>query len=140
MKSEHRSCFKCNYQAITALPKCPHCRSSKLHTAGKIRFLGVVGMLSGGFLTVFIGAIAAFVGVLVTQPEKLGANVTARDDQQIFVIFGVLALIFALGLTFTLAGIWQIVFARRNKFLVWIALFLIFVVFGGTEIFVALLA
>lgn len=139
MKPEYRNCFKCNYESVTDLHKCPRCRY-KMHTAGKIRFFGVIGFLCGGFLTILIGAIAAFVAMLVTQPEKLGAHFTARDDKQLFVIFGILALVFALGLTFTLAGIWQIIFARRNRFLIWIALFLIVVVFGGAEIFVMLLS
>jgi predicted phage tail protein len=110
-----------------------------LHTAGKIRLFGVIGFLCGGFLTIFIGAITVFVGMLVANPEKWGAHFSAGDDRQLLVIFGILTLIFSLGLTFTLAGIWQIIFARRNKFLVWAALFLIFVVFGGAEIFFALL-
>ena len=139
MKPEYRNCFKCNYQAVTDSPRCPRCRC-KLHTAGKIRFFGLIGMLCGGFLTVFIGAIAVFVGALVAYPEKWGAHFNAGDDRQLFIIFGILAVIFALGLTFTLAGIWQIIFARRNRFLVWTALFLIFVVFGGAEIFVMLLS
>jgi len=139
MKPEYRNCFKCNYESVTDLQRCPRCRY-KLHTAGKIRFLGVIGMLCGGFLTIFIGAIAAFVVMLITQPEKLGAHITAGDNKRLFVIFGILAMVFALGLTFTLAGVGQIIFARRNRFLIWTALFLIVVVFGGAEIFVMLLS
>jgi len=106
---------------------------------GKIRFLGFVQMLCGGFITVLIGAVAALVGWIVVQPGKLAMHNNSRDQQQLFVIFGVLALVFAIGLTFASAGIWQIIFARRNKFLMWTALILIIVVFGGAEIFVAVL-
>jgi ribosomal protein L40E len=138
MKSEYRQCFKCNYQAAPDAQNCPRCGGNKLQTAGKIRFLGLIQAFGGGFLAVLIAAVAAEAARLGPQSEKWQVHNT-RDVNQLYIIFGIFALIFVLGLIFALAGIWQVYFVRRNRFLIWSAVFLTVVVFGGTGIFVVLL-
>src|SRR5215203_4590394 len=116
-----RSCFKCRYEAVTRQFSCLRCGKG-LFTATNIRWRGVLLFVVGLLLTVFMSAIAIFVGGLLIQGAQNPETSRKLNDQAallvtVYIIFGG---VFAIGLTAILNGFWQIVFARRNMILVWL--------------------
>jgi hypothetical protein len=61
-----------------------------------------------------------------------GASRFTGTEQQMYLMFGVFAFVMLFGLAALTAGLWQLIFGRRNMILVWIVLGLgaIFVVGG----------
>ncbi len=125
-----RNCYKCGFEGKTPLSQCPHC-GQRLRSANEIRGLGVVLFLIGGLLSSIGGGLFVLVALLVAQAGQPGSNVKMTEEARggvIFLfIFGIFALLVALGLTAMLAGVWQILFGRRNKFFVYVFLGLVVV-------------
>ena len=126
---ESRSCDKCCEETFQALDKCPRC-GGKLRTAGQIRTLGFVLVFIGGFLVVLMGAVTIFVIGVVYQAADSGRSSRLMEEATVFVaIFGLFALVIMFGLTCIGAGVWQILFGKRNKYIKYIILGLTFLLF-----------
>jgi hypothetical protein len=127
-------CFKCRWEGRTHLAACPNCRRP-LFSQKNVRTRGVLLTFLGLFLTGFMGVIAFFVTeMLMSAAKDPRSGVKFNGDENmlalIYLIFGN---VIAIGVTMTLAGLWQVVFARRNMVLIWLFFGLIIVtLFIGT--------
>src|SRR5258706_12941633 len=104
-----RSCFKCGYEGDTADTRCPNC-GRPLKTVRQIRVLGGILVFLGGFLILFMGGITLFVMNLI---YKNGSSFTGtRND--LILIFGAFGFVIFFGFVALIAGLWQLIFGRRN--------------------------
>ena len=122
-----KECFKCKYIGMTAEVKCPKC-GRKLYGPREIRTRGVVQLISGLFLVIFMGGIAIFVTTLIAgNMNDPDTAKKLKDEAGVFLaIYAIFGLVIAFGLHGTVMGIWQIATGRRNKVLVWIMWALLF--------------
>lgn len=130
---QHKTCFKCKYEGQTAEKLCPRCRK-RLRTGTEIRTLGGVLAALGAFLVVMMGAITFFAIGLVSQSGKTGTGARfSGTKDQMYIMFGIFGFVLLFGFTSLVAGLWQLLFGRRNMMLIYIILGLgvIFLV-GGT--------
>ena len=126
-ESKLRICYKCNYEGITPNKQCPRC-SRFLYTQARIRVLGAVLIFLGGFIAVMMAAIIFFV-FNIASGNAQGQRFTG-DEMQLLFVLGILGLTLAVGVSFMIAGLWQVIFGRRNKIIVWICLALVFITFA----------
>jgi hypothetical protein len=131
--AQRKTCYKCHYEAETADRLCPRCRK-KLWTRAETRAMGGILAALGAFLVVMMGAIIVFMLGLVSQSARPGpgARFTGTKDEM-YLIFAILGFVLLFGFTSLIAGLWQIIFGRRNMLLIYLiigfgAVFLI----GGT--------
>lgn len=125
-------CERCRFETAEPLGNCPTCGKA-LRKTSTVRALGWVLVVLGGLLSAFMAWLVVFFTRLIAHADEPGATTrftgTASDITFAYSVFGV---VLALGLTFVLAGAWQIVYGRRNKKLVFVALALaaVFYAFG----------
>jgi hypothetical protein len=121
-----RMCFKCHYEARSESTKCPRC-GRPFFSERNVRIRGVLLTILGIFLTGFMSVIAFFVsGFLLNAAQSKQTNARLADEPHLFaLIYIIFGGVIAMGLVITLAGIWQIVYARRNMILIWLFLSLI---------------
>ena len=84
-----------------------------------------------------MSAIAFFVTMLLTQAAKnpkTGAKFNG-DEHMLIMIYLIFGGVIAMGVTIVLAGLWQIIFGRRNMFLIWIFFALIGLTFVVGSVF-----
>jgi len=138
--AEFRQCFKCNYEAVANPGPCPKCHCPKFLTAGDIRTRGILGILVGLFLVVFMGAIAVGVGILLLGAAKDPANAKKMNQQSAAFLFvaAIFAAVIAFGLNAIVGGIWMMAFGRRNRVFVWIMWATLILLFGFGAIFRAI--
>jgi len=128
----HKTCYKCKYEGETAEIRCPRCRK-KLWTKPETRVLGGVLVFLGGFLMVMMTVIIIFfIGIMSQSGKTTGARFNGSPSDALLV-FAILGFVLLFGFTSFIAGLWQLIFARRNMVLIWVILILggIFLV-GGT--------
>jgi MFS family permease len=130
---QHKTCYKCHFETETAERLCPRCRK-KLWTRTETRGMGAVLAVLGTFLVVMMSAIIIFMLGLVNQSAKpgTGARFTGTKDEM-YMAFGILGFVLLFGFTSLVAGLWQLIFGRRNMILIYVILGLgaIFLI-GGT--------
>ncbi len=135
---KRRNCFKCGYEGDIAETRCPKC-GKPLKTVKQIRILGGILVFLGAFLILFVGAISVFVWSLVNKASTDGHKSFTGTRSDLVLIFGAFAFIILFGVVGLIAGLWQLIFGRRNKILVWVILGLGFIfVIGGILISVFL--
>ena len=78
-------------------------------------------IILGGFLVAFMSYLTIWVIDAANPQAPSGASFTGSDDQ-LMAILGLFALLIVFGFATALAGFWQVIFGRRNKFIVWGAL------------------
>ena len=122
IQPEFRQCFNCNYEATTNQTICPRCHKAKFFASGNIRTRGIVLLIVGLFLVVFMGAIGVFVGLMLLGSMKNPESARKINNEWLtFVaIYGVFAAVIVFGLNSIVSGIWMIAAGRRNRFLVWV--------------------
>ena len=134
-RPEFRQCFGCNYEAVTSDSFCPRCRTSKFFTADSIRMRGVIGLLVGAFLVIFMGAIGVFVGIILfgAASDPSSAKRIKSEFATLIAIYAIFACVIAFGVNAFLSGVWMLVAGRRNRFLVWVmwALLAVLLIGGG---------
>ena len=97
-----------------------------------VRVTGIILFILGSFLAIFMGSLILWAKELIDQSGTPG--ITARFNgtrEEALIMFALFGTIMFLGVAFTFGGIWQIVFARRNKVIIWIALL------GGLALIIA---
>jgi len=89
---------------------------------------GVALTFIGLFLSGFMSAIAFFVTALLVQNMKDPKNAAKfnGEEHMLVLIYMVFGGVIAMGVTITVAGLWQVIFGRRNMLLIWIFFALIF--------------
>ena len=132
--SVFRECFKCNFKGETTETKCPNC-GRKLYGPKEIRTRGIIQLISGLFLVVFMGAIAIFVASMLANQLKDPSSAKKIQEQSsmLLVIFAIFGMVIVFGLHGLIMGIWQIATGRRNQVMIWIMYVLLFGLFfvGG---------
>jgi len=140
MKLEWRNCFKCGYEAVTQQSHCPRCRKIRLRTAGEIRLLGLLLTFLGTILLIMMSVITVIYAGLIYAPRTPGSSIKFTGTQtDIAFAFAIFAIVLSIGFFFTLAGVWQMIFGRRNKVLLWLGIALGFTLLIGGEVFLALI-
>ena len=129
-----RVCYKCRYEENTSETKCPRC-GRILYTETKIRTLGVLITFLGAFIAAMMAYIISYVYSSVNQ-SNASLRFTDTETQALY-IYAILGLTFAAGVFFVFTGLWQIVFARRNRMLVWTSLLIVLVIVIVSVIFVS---
>ena len=134
---QHRTCYKCHYEAETAETRCPRCRSKKLWTRTETRAMGGVLAVLGSFLMVVMGAIILFfIGLAATAGKKnISGPRFSGTKNDLFLVFIILGFVFFFGFVSFVAGMWQIILGRRNMVLIWVILALGVVFLVGGSIF-----
>ena len=87
-----------------------------------LRALGVVLVVLGGILMGGMAVLSwVMYGVINNTDPRASTKFTGSESDMLF-MFAIFALVFFIGLTAFTAGLWQVVFGRRNLILVWIML------------------
>ena len=130
---EFRQCFNCNFEAVTVNTICPRCKKKKFFTSDSIRVRGVVLLIVGLFLVVFMGGIAAFVAILLLGATNDPGSARKINDEigALIGIYALFAAVIAFGLNSILGGLWMLIAGRRNRFLVWVMWALFVAMFVG---------
>ena len=120
--AHQRVCYalRCGFTSDEPIEVCPKC-GRKMRTATSVRVYGVLQLALGLFLAIFMGVITLYLLPMMMQPGQTtgsGSRFTGTSQQAILILsfFG---LIIGFGFASSLAGLWQIVMARRNKWIVW---------------------
>lgn len=120
------SCVKCSYETPDLAARfCAQC-GGQMQSSKKIRKLGWLAAITGGFLVVLIASVVVWLNV------SDGQFVGTRGFAIYAIAMGVL--IFTLGVVSILGGAWQIKYGRRNKVLTYATLAL-----GGAIVALAVL-
>ena len=132
-------CFKCRWEGRTIMTICPRCRRG-LFSQTNVRWRGVALTILGLFLSGLMSVIAVFVALLVAAAAKDPRNGANFNGKEPLLVLGCLifAGVIGIGVAMILAGLWQIIFGRRNMVLIWIFFALIFLTFFVGSIFRAL--
>jgi len=113
----------------------------RLRTAGEIRWLGLLLSSLGAVLLVAMSAISLVYASLVFAPQKSGSTGVRFTGSKADIVFafGIFAVVLTIGLLSTSAGVWQIIFGRRNRVLLWLGIALGFALLIGGELLLALI-
>lgn len=125
-----RTCPKCGYIRETSEEKCADC-GKPLQKVSTIRALGVFLVVLGGALFAFMSWLSLWAYGTIVHPSASGSHFNGTPKDMLFMIF-VFGLVIAISLGATAGGLWQIVFGKRNKLIVFavIALGIAFAVTG----------
>ncbi|HEX8368051.1 MAG TPA: hypothetical protein VF604_05885 [Pyrinomonadaceae bacterium] len=134
INSTPRFCYKCHSPAGNFDKKCQRC-GGVVRTKATIRILGGVMIFLGGFISAMMAFVGMFMYGALTQTG--GSRFNGSGNELMFAV-GIVGLTFIVGISFALAGLWQIIFGRRNTFIVWISIGLVIVLFVIGRIFVAM--
>ena len=121
VRPQYHSCFKCKYEAHTIESQCPRC-GKRLYSATNIRVRGVLMTFIGLFLTGLMGTITIFVtGLLINAAKNPSTSSKLNEEpHMLYFVYAIFGGVIALGITAILAGLWQMIFGKRNMFLIWI--------------------
>lgn len=87
-----------------------------------LRALGAVLLVLGGILMGGMAVLSwVMYGVINNTDPRANTKFTGSESDMLF-MFAIFGLVFFIGLTAFTAGLWQVVFGRRNLILVWIML------------------
>lgn len=129
-----RFCYKCHYPASVSDVRCPRCGGT-LKTKANIRILGGVLVFLGGFIAaIMLGVMVLMLGLFAQTP----ASRLKGEEGTALLALGIVGLVFAVGIAFAVAGLWQLIFGKRNKWIVWLSIGLLVIVFVLGRIFMAL--
>ena len=88
-----------------------------------LRALGVVLVVLGALLMGGMAVLSwVMYGVIQGSSDPRASTRFTGSESDMMFMFGIFALVFFIGLTAFAAGLWQIVFGKRNIWLVWIML------------------
>lgn len=126
-----RFCYKCHYPASPADVRCPRC-GGMLKTKANIRMLGGLLVFIGGLIAVImIGVLLLMLGIFSQTP----ASKIKGEEGKALLAVGIILMTLGVGVSFMIAGAWQIIFGRRNGWIVWIAVGLVVILLIVGRIF-----
>jgi hypothetical protein len=115
-------CEKCKFETGEFVRNCPRCGEA-LRSTRTVRITGWLLVVPGGGLTLGMAYLSFVVWILIQRADDNGPGARfTGDSTDAAMIYGVFGAVIGLSLTFVFAGIWQIVYGRRNKKLVFVAL------------------
>ena len=125
-----RTCPKCSDIRETAEKICAVC-GKPLQKVSTIRILGVLLVVMGTSLLAFMSWLAFWTYGMIANPPASGSRFNGTPKDALFMIF-VFGLVIAISLGATAGGLWQIIFGKRNKLIVFavIGLGIVFVFTG----------
>jgi ribosomal protein L40E len=129
---EQRFCYKCHHPADISDVVCRRCGCRMLRTKKTIRVLGGVLVFLGGFISAMMAVVMVFMLGVFAKADA--AKFRGEEDKMLFAV-GIVGLTFAVGVAFSIAGVLQIIFGRRNTIVVWISLGLVAVLLIAGKIF-----
>jgi hypothetical protein len=136
---DHKTCFKCDYEADTAETRCPRC-GRPFKSSKNIRVRGGILVFLGAFLILFMGGIAGFVAYLIYGGGIPDAATKFKGEGfKVILIFGIFGCVMLFGLVSLITGIFQLITGRRNQFLVWLMMGLVFLLIISATLTTALL-
>ena len=109
-----RTCPKCRNVRETAEVICPVCGET-LQSVARIKATGVFLVVVGFALLGFMICLSVWMANVIL--DKTGATYRGGANDTAFIVFA-FGLVMLISLNAVAAGIWQIVFGRRNKALV----------------------
>jgi hypothetical protein len=119
--AHQRVCYalRCGFTSDAPIDVCPKC-GRRMRSTNSVRIYGVLQLILGLFLIIFMSVITINVLPMMLQPGQPegGARFTGTS-QQVLVILSLFGLIIAFGFGSSVAGLWQIITARRNKWIIW---------------------
>jgi hypothetical protein len=129
-------CFKCRWEARTVLKACPRCGKG-LFSQTNVRVRGVLLTFLGLFLSGFMSVIAFFVTAFLIEASKNPKNSASFNgtEEMLGLTYLIFAGVIGMGVTMILAGLWQIIFGRRNMVLIWIFFALIAATYVAGSVF-----
>jgi len=120
-------CFKCGYEGETDAPKCPQCGRG-LRSKSVVRALGGVVVVLGMGLMAGMAMLTLWAYKLIHKSGSSGARFTGTEEQM-HTMLSVFGFVFVFGLVGVVAGLWQLIFGRRNLVLVGIMIVLAVLLF-----------
>lgn len=130
--SSAKTCPNCSLDVMTDVVNCPRC-GIMLQKVSTLRILGIIQVLLGMFLMAVIGVLSVVIFNIVRNADDPTATTrfTGSRSDVLFIIcvFGV---VFLVGFTSFAAGMWQIIYGKRNKYIIKavVAFGLIFMLIG----------
>ncbi len=111
MANQFSTCIAplCGYSVPAALGRCPEC-GRRMQSSRSVRRRGVVMLVAGAFLLCLMGAITYTLTPMLTSGSFSGTPEQARTIIQLF------WLLLAFGAVGAVAGAWQSITAKRNRF------------------------
>ncbi len=129
-----RTCPKCGYIRETSETTCTDC-GKPLQKVSTIRALGVLLVVLGTSLLVFMSWLSLWIYGTMANPSAAGSHFNGTPKDMLFIIFA-FGLVISISFAVTAGGLWQIIFGKRNKLIVF-AVFVLGIVFAVTGLAVA---
>lgn len=111
-----QTCPKCGDIRETAEKNCADC-NKPLQKVSTVRAIGVMLVVMGTVLLGFMSWLSLWAYGTIANPTSSGSHFNGSSKDMFFIIF-VFALVMAISLGVTAGGIWQIIFGKRNKLIV----------------------
>jgi hypothetical protein len=115
-----RTCPKCGYIRETAETKCADC-GKPLQKTSTIRILGVVLVLMGTSLLGIMGWLSFWIYGTMSNAGNSGSRFNGSPKDILFIVFA-FSLVISISFAALAGGIWQIIFGKRNKLIVFAVL------------------
>ena len=116
-QTKFKTCFSCNYQAGTIETRCPSC-GKPLQDQQTIRILGGVLMFLGLFIVGIIGSVLFWMNNVISGRGRFESRWNASPEET-SLMFAILYLTLAFGLSAVFTGLWQLGTGKRNLKLIW---------------------
>ena len=105
----------CNFQTHEPLRRCPKC-GRPIWTTLQFRLISSVLILCGLFLSAVGGGL-----IFISARASINGSFEGGEAALVF-IFGIFGVVLAFGLSVLAAGLWQVIFGRANRRLIYILL------------------
>lgn len=108
----------CSFQTHEPLHHCPKC-GRPIWTTNQFRAISAVLIFCGLFFIVFGGGLIYALAPIDNNSSR--TRFTGSEARKIFIL-GIIGVILAFGLSVLAAGLWQVIFGRANRRLIYILL------------------
>lgn len=108
----------CSFQTQEPLHRCPNC-GRPIWTTNQFRLISFVLIICGLFMMILGGGLFYFLAPI--DKQSYGTRFTGSEAQKIFIL-GIFVAIFAFGAFVLVAGLWQVIFGRASRRLIYILL------------------
>ena len=132
-------CVSCDYQTTEPLTKCPKC-GRRLRTVKQARRIGWFQIMLGGFLVALMSVITIVVSTIISGAATPGEGPRfTGSPSDVMFIYGIFAIVIAIGLVSIAGGIMQIRSGKANKLILFlilalaIAFYIMAITFKGSK-------
>lgn len=114
--------MKCGLDAPSEALRCERC-GGKLRGKSMMRVLGVMMFLLGSLLIVVMSVLIVFtIRAANGNGNAFAGSRFTGTHSDLVTIYGVFGLVLVFGAVSAMAGLWQMIFGKRNKWLIWTVL------------------